>query len=159
MYNCKSFITAVHLNSVALFHMQLRSNRESCWLQNMSHAVKFRACLAVLGSNDCAGAHATSFRSRDFTCRWLSTAYMTWALLGIPHPASEGESGWAWVPIQLDTEQDNGAVAHAMSEFVAQTLRALQLEQDGEVPPEQKRTLGNATMKSDIAVGMPTLFL
>eukprot|EP00892_Ulva_mutabilis_P009668 jgi/Ulvmu1/7073/UM033_0134.1 len=84
--------------------------------------------------------------------RWLSTAYMTWALLGITHPAGEGDSGWAWVPTQLDSSQDNTVVAHAMSEFVAQTLRRLQQEDAGSIPPEQKRTLGNATMKGDTAV-------
>lgn len=78
---------------------------------------------------------------------------MTWALLGIPHPAGDGESGWAWVPIQLDVEQDNSVVAHAMSQFVAQTLRLVQQEEDGGVYPEQKRTLGNAAMKSEAAVG------
>lgn len=78
---------------------------------------------------------------------------MTWALLGITHPAGEGSSGWAWVPTQLDSNQDHTVVAYAMSEFVAQTLRRLQQEDDGSIAPEAKRTLGNATMKSDTSVG------
>lgn len=78
---------------------------------------------------------------------------MTWALLGISHPAVQDDSGWAWVPLQIDVEQDNSVVAHAMSEFVAQTLRRLQQEEDGGISPEENRTLGNATMKSETAVG------
>ena len=102
---------------------------------------------------------STCLPSLSLHFRWLSTGYMTWALLGITHPASEGNAGWAWVPIQLDVNQDNTVVANAMSEFVAQNLRRLQQEEAGNVIPEEKRTLGNATMKSDTAVGVLMLLV
>lgn len=61
------------------------------------------------------------------TCRWLSIAYMTWAQLGLRHPLSTAEEGWAWVDIGQGSEQGSAVAAHGTSSFVARTL--VQLEQ------------------------------
>ena len=38
-------------------------------------------------------------------CRWLSTAYMTWALMGVRHRRSSDAEGWAWVTIDAAPDQ------------------------------------------------------
>lgn len=99
------------------------------------------ACAAVIGGAAC--------------CRWLSAAYMTWALMGVRHRRSADAEGWAWVSIEsaydaapqvaqhvsrsddggvaathngADASQDGAVVASAIAELVANRLRQLDLE-------------------------------
>jgi hypothetical protein len=52
---------------------------------------------------------------------------MTWAQLGLRHPLSAAEDGWAWVnPDRAHGAQSSALAAHGTSDFVARTL--LQLE-------------------------------
>lgn len=53
---------------------------------------------------------------------------MTWAQLGLRHPLSGVEEGWAWVNIDGVGEGRDGVAAHAMSDFVARTLVQLEAE-------------------------------
>ena len=57
-------------------------------------ALTERRCLAA----ECISSPGAHCLSKWTGCRWLSTAYMTWALLGVPHPgAGAAPAGWAWV--------------------------------------------------------------
>ena len=57
---------------------------------------------------------------------------MTWAQLGLRHPLSGAEEGWAWVNIDETGEGRDGVAAHAMSDFVARTLVQLEAEAQAE---------------------------
>lgn len=50
--------------------------------------------------------------------RWLSAVYMTMAQLGVARPGADGRDGWAWAGSGTTSE------AHAIAEFVTNTLRA-----------------------------------
>jgi hypothetical protein len=53
------------------------------------------------------------------------------AQLGLRHPRSGVEEGWAWVNIGASCEERDGAAAHAMSDFVARTLVQIEGREPG----------------------------
>ncbi|KAL3156210.1 hypothetical protein ABBQ32_012491 [Trebouxia sp. C0010 RCD-2024] len=72
-------------------------------------------------------AHLTA----ELFARWLSTAFMTLAVMGVPHPQAPQTAGWAWVTLpDSSSSPGNSAVqAHRLAEVVANKLR---LEEDGQ---------------------------
>lgn len=99
-------------------------------------------------------AASAAVRGGMVCCRWLSAAYMTWALMGVRHRRSADAEGWAWVSIESahdaasqgaqdssssdggcaaahngsEGSQDGAVVASAIAELVANRLRQLDLE-------------------------------
>ncbi|KAL0044024.1 hypothetical protein WJX82_003319 [Trebouxia sp. C0006] len=72
----------------------------------------------------------------ELFARWLSTAYMTLAVMGVPHPHASQQLGWAWVTLPLPphtssplSPSQNSLQAHRLAEIVANKLR-LEEEED-----------------------------
>jgi hypothetical protein len=104
--------------------------------------------------------------------RWLSTAYMTWALMGLVHKKGRSTEGWAWIqndgkktPPTLDStateapqggsvtgDLDGGSAftATAMAQFVENALRQL------DAKDSQKGATGAAARPFD-AVAMAAM--
>ncbi|DBA83027.1 TPA: hypothetical protein ACH3X1_006804 [Trebouxia sp. C0004] len=72
----------------------------------------------------------------ELFARWLSTSYMTLAVMGVPHPHASRQLGWAWVTLPLPphnssllSPSQNSLQAHRLAEIVANKLR-LEEEED-----------------------------
>ncbi|KAA6426757.1 MAG: hypothetical protein FRX49_03082 [Trebouxia sp. A1-2] len=72
----------------------------------------------------------------ELFARWLSTSYMTLAVMGVPHPHASQQLGWAWVTLPLPADpssllspSQNSLQAHRLAEIVGNKLR-LEEEED-----------------------------
>lgn len=76
--------------------------------------------------NSPGGRHITA----TLFARWVSLSYMTLVQLGVGHPGARDQSGWAWIGNMSSSNTNDGPSggaggleAHAISDFVINTLR------------------------------------
>lgn len=88
------------------------------------------------------------------TCqfRWLSTAYMTWALMGVSHPGARGD-GWAWVRLpERNTHPSDAAVSATRLAHVSIGTDRSELQQDIATSAAPHEAAASAKARPDSAV-------